>query len=57
MRECPERALRVEKVGEKRFRVRIATEYCLGTACKNCETVCSESAMHFSDLKIVKRDV
>jgi methylamine methyltransferase corrinoid activation protein len=57
MRECPERALRVEKVGDKRFRIRIATEYCLGTACKNCETVCSENAMHFSDLKIVKRDI
>jgi len=55
MRECPERALRVEKVGEKRFRLRIATEYCLGTACKKCESVCPESVLRFSELKIVKR--
>jgi methylamine methyltransferase corrinoid activation protein len=55
MRECPERALRVEKVGEKRFRLRIATEYCLGTACKKCESVCPENVLRFSDLKIVKR--
>ncbi|MEM0449715.1 MAG: methylamine methyltransferase corrinoid protein reductive activase [Methanomassiliicoccales archaeon] len=56
MRECPERALRVEKIGDKQFKIRIATEYCLGTACKNCETVCPEGVMRFSDLKIVKRD-
>ncbi|MGD1061354.1 MAG: ASKHA domain-containing protein, partial [Methanomassiliicoccales archaeon] len=56
MRECPERALRVEKVGEGKFRVRIATEYCLGTACKNCESVCPESVFRFSDLKIVRRE-
>jgi NAD-dependent dihydropyrimidine dehydrogenase PreA subunit len=56
MRECPERALRVEKAGDKRFKVRIATEYCLGTACKKCESVCPEKVMRFSDLKIVKRD-
>ena len=56
MRECPERALRVEKIAEGKFRVRIATEYCLGTACKNCESVCPESVFRFSDLKIVKRE-
>jgi methylamine methyltransferase corrinoid activation protein len=55
MKECPERALHVEKVGDKRFRVRIATEYCLGTACKNCESTCPESVFRLSDLKIVKR--
>ncbi|HTY47696.1 MAG TPA: methylamine methyltransferase corrinoid protein reductive activase [Methanomassiliicoccales archaeon] len=56
MRECPERALRVEKVGEGQFRLRIATEYCLGTACKNCESVCPEGVLRFSDLKIVRRE-
>lgn len=55
MRECPERALRVEKVGEGMFRLRIATEYCLGTACKKCEKVCPESVLRFKDLKIVQR--
>jgi methylamine methyltransferase corrinoid activation protein len=55
MKECPERALRVEKVGEKEFRIRIATEYCLGTACKKCESVCPEEVMRFSELKIVKK--
>ncbi len=56
MRECPERALRVEKIGEGKFRVRIVTEYCLGTACKNCETVCPEAVLRFADLKVVKRE-
>jgi methylamine methyltransferase corrinoid protein reductive activase len=55
MRECPERALRVEKLGEGRFQVRIATEYCLGTACKNCEQSCPEDAIRLSSMKLVER--
>jgi len=56
MRECPERALRVERTDEGKFRLRIATEYCLGTACKKCESICPEEVMRFSDLKIVRRE-
>jgi ferredoxin len=36
--------------------LRIATEYCLGTACKKCESICPEEVMRFSDLKIVRRE-
>ena len=55
MRECPERALKIEKLGDNRFQVRIATEYCLGTACKNCEQSCPEDVIRLSDMKIVER--
>ena len=55
MGACLERALRVEKTGEGHFRVRIATEFCLGTACKKCESICPENVFKFSDLEIVKR--
>jgi len=55
MRECPERALRVEKLDKDRFQIRIATEYCLGTACKNCEQSCTEDVIRLSDMKIVER--
>jgi len=54
--ECPEQALKVEKIGDKEFRIRIATEFCLGTACKNCEQVCPEDCFRFNELKIVKRE-
>jgi methylamine methyltransferase corrinoid protein reductive activase len=53
--ECPERALTIEKAGKGLFRVRIATEYCLGTACKKCERVCPEGVMAFSDLRVMTR--
>ncbi|MCQ5375243.1 MAG: methylamine methyltransferase corrinoid protein reductive activase [Methanomassiliicoccales archaeon] len=54
--ECPEQALKVEKIGKKEYKIRIATEYCLGTACKNCEQVCPNGVLKFSELKIVKRE-
>jgi len=54
-RLCPEKALKVEKVGNKEFRIRIATDLCLGTACKKCEQVCPNDVMRFSELRISER--
>jgi methylamine methyltransferase corrinoid activation protein len=54
-KECPERALKVTELGNKKFKIRIETEHCLGTACKNCETVCPQKCYNFSALKIVNR--
>jgi methylamine methyltransferase corrinoid protein reductive activase len=54
--ECPERALKVEKVGDREFRIRVVTEFCLGTACKKCEQVCPNDCFRFNELKIVKRE-
>jgi methylamine methyltransferase corrinoid protein reductive activase len=51
---CPEQALKVEKVGDKEFRIMIATEFCLGTACKKCEEVCERDCFRFCEFKIVK---
>ena len=54
-KECPERALRVMDLGNKKFQVRVETEHCLGTACKNCESVCPQKCYIFNQLKIVNR--
>ena len=52
--ECPERALQLlDSPGG--YSVRIATEHCLGTACKNCESVCPQKVYRFSDLKVTQR--
>jgi methylamine methyltransferase corrinoid protein reductive activase len=53
--ECPEGALEVEHCSDGRFLIRIATEFCLGTACKHCEAVCPQGVYVFSDLKIADR--
>jgi methylamine methyltransferase corrinoid activation protein len=55
MRDCPEQALRIEKVDEKRFQIRISTEYCLGTACRKCEQICPEDIIRLNEMKIVER--
>lgn len=54
-KECPERALKVYDLPDKKYKVRIETEHCLGTACKNCESVCPQKCYNFSALKIVNR--
>jgi len=54
-KECPELALKVSELGNKKFKIRVETELCLGTACKNCETVCPKKCYNFSQLKIVNR--
>jgi|ADurb_Cas_03_Slu_FD_contig_31_717458_length_2223_multi_6_in_0_out_0_2 methylamine methyltransferase corrinoid protein reductive activase len=54
-KECPERALEVIEGGPHGYTIRIATEHCLGTACKNCEAVCPKKVYRFSDLKISER--
>ncbi len=53
--ECPERALEVLDSGKDRYTIRIATEHCLGTACKHCEEICPQGVYVFSDLKITER--
>ena len=54
-KECPERALKISSMGDKKFRVKIATEFCLGTACKKCESVCPENVYQFNKLRVVRR--
>jgi NAD-dependent dihydropyrimidine dehydrogenase PreA subunit len=54
---CPERALKVEDLGHKKYQVKIETEHCLGTACKKCEGICPFKVYQFNKLKIVKRGV
>lgn len=53
--ECPEGALEVEYESNGLFTIKIATEHCLGTACKRCEEVCPQAVYVFSDLKVVDR--
>lgn len=55
-KECPERALKVLDGGPHDYTIKIATEHCLGTACKNCESVCPKKVYRFSDLKVTERD-
>ena len=54
-KDCPERALKISAMGDGKFRVKIATEFCLGTACKKCETVCPENVYQFNKLRVVRR--
>lgn len=54
-KECPERALTVIEGGQYGYTIKIATEHCLGTACKNCEVVCPKKVYRFSDLKVTER--
>ena len=53
--ECPERALKIIPMGKDKFKVRIATEFCLGTACKHCEMVCPKKVYQFNKLAVVRR--
>lgn len=53
--ECPENALEVLDAGPGRYLIRVATEHCLGTACKHCEEICPQGVYMFSDLKITDR--
>ena len=52
---CPERALKINDLGGDKFGVKIATEFCLGTACKKCEAVCPQKVYIFNKLRVVKR--
>jgi methylamine methyltransferase corrinoid activation protein len=54
-KECPERALTVLEGGQYGHTIKIATEFCLGTACKHCEEVCPQKVYRFSDLKVTQR--
>jgi len=54
-KECPERAMEVLEGGPYGYTIKIATEFCLGTACKNCESVCPKKVYRFSDLKVTER--
>ena len=49
---CPERALKVIGTDNGKYTIKIATEFCLGTACKRCEASCPEHVYYFRDLKV-----
>jgi methylamine methyltransferase corrinoid activation protein len=53
--ECPESALKVIDEGNKKYKIQVETEHCLGTACKKCESTCPQECYDFSALKIIKR--
>ncbi len=52
---CPEHALSLIDGGEYGYTLKIATEHCLGTACKNCESVCPQNVYSFSNLTISEK--
>lgn len=54
-KECPERALQILPLGNKKFMAKVNTELCLGTACKKCQAICPEDVYNFASMKIVKK--
>ena len=49
---CPERALTVSKLGDKKFEICVRSDLCLGTACKACEMNCPEKVYSFIGLEV-----
>jgi len=49
---CPEKALSVSKLEQKRFQICVRSDLCLGTACKACEMNCPEKVYSFTGLKV-----
>ncbi len=47
---CPERALKVEKLEEGNFRIRILSERCNGEACLRCQSICPYKVFNFEKL-------
>lgn len=47
---CPERALKVEKLEEGNFRIRILSERCNGEACLRCQSICPYKVFKFEKL-------
>jgi methylamine methyltransferase corrinoid activation protein len=52
LEECPERAITIERAGQKQFRICVASDLCGGTACMRCERICPEKVFKFRGLKI-----
>jgi len=52
LEECPERAITIERTGQKQFQIRVASDLCGGTACMRCERICPEKVFKFRGLKI-----
>ncbi len=57
VKECPELALTIVENGNDGFTAQIASEFCLGTACKKCESVCPHDAFRLSDFRIMRREL
>jgi ferredoxin len=50
---CPEHALKLTGQRMNGFKVQIATDMCLGTACKKCQKACPQKVYRFRDLNII----
>ncbi|HEY3420093.1 MAG TPA: methylamine methyltransferase corrinoid protein reductive activase [Methanomassiliicoccales archaeon] len=53
---CPENALHLIDTGGDSPDVRIATDMCLGTACKKCQRACPKKIYRFNGLKAATRN-
>ncbi len=51
-RGCPEKALTVNTLQDKRFEINVRSDLCLGTACRACEFNCPEKVYQFTELKV-----
>jgi Uncharacterized metal-binding protein len=49
---CPEKALTVSKLEQKKFQICVRSDLCLGTACKACEMNCPEKVYSFTGLQV-----
>ena len=49
--DCPEQALKLIPRNGEESEIQIATDLCLGTACKKCEQACPSEIYRFRDLK------
>jgi methylamine methyltransferase corrinoid protein reductive activase len=52
MEECPERAITIERTGQKQFHICVASDLCGGTACMRCDRACPEKVFKFRGLKM-----
>ncbi|NLI61828.1 MAG: methylamine methyltransferase corrinoid protein reductive activase [Methanosarcinaceae archaeon] len=56
VKECPENAIDVIQDENKNRRILIDSQHCLGTSCRRCVTVCSESVINHAKLNVKKKD-
>jgi len=50
-RECPEKALRMERRGDKVY-CHVSSDRCAGTACRRCERTCPKQVLHMDTMKV-----
>lgn len=55
VKECPEKAIRVVQDDQKKRRIQIDTQNCLGTSCRRCVTVCPEKVINHAKLTVKKK--